>query len=152
MKTICQQKILYPVFSFSSLPFWIVWLTASYIHNSCYSLFIAFQQPSNPSGWKYFSFVTVTRAMKWKYEQLQDLLSRYKGTYTFFKIPPDFFLNFYLSKINHRIRLWFQTWLHCERTIISGKKKISKGFDHSTRTWHFNKYLRRNLSSNTFLD
>lgn len=147
-----SAKILYPVFSFSSLPFWIAWLTVSYIHNSCYSLFIAFQQPSNPSGWKYFSFVTVTRAMEWKYEQLQDLLSWYKGTYTFFKIPPDFFLNFYLSKINHRIWLWFQTWLHCERTMISEKKKISKGFDHDTQTWHFNKYLWRNLSSNTFLD
>lgn len=49
-------------------------LTVTYMHNSSYVLFMAFQQLCNPRGWKYFPFATVTRAAERKYEQLQASL------------------------------------------------------------------------------
>lgn len=72
----CKSKYeLSPVFFFlSTLTFWEVTLTVTYMHNSSYVLFMAFQQLCNPRGWKYFPFATVTRAAEKKYEQLQPSL------------------------------------------------------------------------------
>lgn len=78
--TLSQKKawILLCVFFFSffhpSLLSSEITLTVTYIHNSSYILFMAFQQLCNPRGWKYFPFATVTRAVERKYGQLQASL------------------------------------------------------------------------------
>lgn len=72
----CKSKYEFtPVpFFLSTLTFWEVTLTVTYMHNSTYVLFMAFQQLCNPRGWKYFPFATVTRAGEKKYQQLQTSL------------------------------------------------------------------------------
>lgn len=68
-----MDSVLY-FFPFYLAFFWEITLTVTYIHNSSYVLFMAFQQLCNPRGWKYFPFATVTRALERKYEQLQASL------------------------------------------------------------------------------
>lgn len=68
-----MDSVLY-FFPFYLAFFWEITLTVTYIHNSSYVLFMAFQQLCNPRGWKYFPFATVTRALERKYKQLQASL------------------------------------------------------------------------------
>lgn len=71
----CKQNNLSCIFFPLYLTFfWEITLTVTYMHNSSYVLFMAFQQLCNPKGWKYFPFATVTRAAERKYEQLQASL------------------------------------------------------------------------------
>lgn len=150
MEIICQQKTFYPIFFVLFITtLRIVWLTVSYIHNSCSSLFIAFQQPSNPSGWKYSSFVTVTRAMKWKYEQLQDPLSWY-NMYFFLDSTSLKKKNFQF-KLNYRLRVGFQLFYYYKMTILS-KNNSAESLTIKSKTWQFKRLLLKNLSYTTFLD